>query len=449
MAGCGAALGAATPPRLGVSADSAAPSRSRLCALASDSAPSLQLAYARWMDHLRSTILVALGLACAAPVVGGCKKAGDAIDDVEAEQKPKPKPKEPESKPEPPFEPKGKYHGFSCGSCPCDAFCAAAPEIVTPNDDPKRADPECGRTAKVPSELGSKHTGAVAWFSVQGTKNVRPEHPKTCCYTYQTGPCGKGRPVRDGEAFCVADTIASDAWTRESALEIDAIAPEVRALGPRVVAPFAAHLRAMGALEHASIPAVSRMALDLVALGAPPDLIADAHVAALDEVRHARFALGLAKALDGRDESPGPLPLPVVEPGADVAKLAIETVVDGCVQETIGSALIRASARACTVPSLARALAAVADDEERHGVLAFRVARFLIGRLAPHARAEVEATIRAVVTSWSSSPSKQPAPPELGLLDPEAERAYAAEALAKVVAPAIELLLATTPVREA
>ena len=56
-------------------------------------------------------------------------------------------------------------------------------------------------------------------------------------------------------------------------------------------------------------PYVSRFALmDLAQRGAPPELIEAANSDSLDEIRHADLCFSIARALDGRSESPAPFP---------------------------------------------------------------------------------------------------------------------------------------------
>src|SRR5690349_3292760 len=51
------------------------------------------------------------------------------------------------------------------------------------------------------------------------------------------------------------------------------------------------------AREHAAVATFARLSLELLALGAPSDLVVAAHDAALDEVRHARQSYAIASAL--------------------------------------------------------------------------------------------------------------------------------------------------------
>src|SRR6185437_10769514 len=101
-----------------------------------------------------------------------------------------------------------------------------------------------------------------------------------CCYEIQ--PCGSGRPFLDEGRARSADARRGDGWRSEGD------APHVADLAPDVRARFAAAWTADALAEHASIASFGRFALELMAVGAPADLVAAAHRAALDEVEHAR-----------------------------------------------------------------------------------------------------------------------------------------------------------------
>src|SRR6185437_10815965 len=93
------------------------------------------------------------------------------------------------------------------------------------------------------------------------------------------------------------------------------VAPAERTTGmrgwgaPEVVAPRVDGLDALDAgaraslaetwtvlalLEHASVASFARVSLQLLAVGAPGDLVGATHQAALDEIRHARLCFALA-----------------------------------------------------------------------------------------------------------------------------------------------------------
>jgi hypothetical protein len=171
----------------------------------------------------------------------------------------------------------------------------------------------------------------------------------TCCYAV----CGPrqhrpviGRPPRDGDDIAIAPAIASSAWLATDPPHTEEI-PLEDAL-----------------LEHASVAAFARLSLSLLAFGAPPDLVARAHEAALDEIRHAQISFANA---GGGDIGPGPCPaFATLRAHPSLADLAEETYVDGCVGETIAALKLRLLAADATLLGMAR-------DEERHAELAWRI----------------------------------------------------------------------------
>jgi hypothetical protein len=135
---------------------------------------------------------------------------------------------------------------------------------------------------------------------------------------------------------------------------------------------LAAQWRDNGRTEHASVAAFARLTLDLMALGAPPDLIAAANRDSLDEIRHTEMCFSLARALDGRTEGPGPFPeasraatLPRPRTFA-LAKLAVDSLIDGALHEGVSARIIAKLAKRCEVPEIRAALKEIAADEGRH-----------------------------------------------------------------------------------
>ncbi|HWC75384.1 MAG TPA: hypothetical protein VG454_15725, partial [Gemmatimonadales bacterium] len=73
--------------------------------------------------------------------------------------------------------------------------------------------------------------------------------------------------------------------------------------------------------EHAAVAAFSKLALELMALGAPPDLVARANRAAIQEVEHARLCFAVASAYAGRALEPAPLPEALAGDTPDLSRL--------------------------------------------------------------------------------------------------------------------------------
>jgi len=138
-----------------------------------------------------------------------------------------------------------------------------------------------------------------------------------------------------------------------------------------------AWLVASAAIEHASVTAFRHLAHELSALGAPPDLVARAFAAADEEVQHAAAKCDLAR----RRGVAVTLPDVATPPVRDLAALARENVVEGCVRETWGALLATwQGAHAADVTARA-ALATIAVDESRHAELAWDVDDWARSRL--------------------------------------------------------------------
>lgn len=127
-------------------------------------------------------------------------------------------------------------------------------------------------------------------------------------------------------------------------------------------------------VEHASIASFSNLALRLIVVGAPPDLIAGAHRAALDEIEHARIAFAFAAAYGETSVGPAPFEEAArLRADGGLAALALETFVDGCIGETIAAVEAGVAASRATDPVIASALTAIAEDETRHAELAWSI----------------------------------------------------------------------------
>jgi len=130
-------------------------------------------------------------------------------------------------------------------------------------------------------------------------------------------------------------------------------------------------------MEHASVAAFARAALELMAVGAPPELLAGCAEAGADEVRHAQMCFALAAAYGGVALEPGPL-APVLPRAGGLVALACDTFREGCVGETIAALTALRSRRGCAAPAVDAALSAIAEDETRHAELAWATVAWAI-----------------------------------------------------------------------
>jgi hypothetical protein len=123
--------------------------------------------------------------------------------------------------------------------------------------------------------------------------------------------------------------------------------------------------------EHASVASFARATLELLAVAAPPALLAAHQRAGLQEIRHAERCFALARAYGGGAVDPGPIAVPLPR-GGGLARLACDTFVEGCVNETIGALLAARALEACTVTPVRDVLRIIAAEEAAHAALAWK-----------------------------------------------------------------------------
>jgi hypothetical protein len=175
----------------------------------------------------------------------------------------------------------------------------------------------------------------------------------------------RGRQLRRLGKVLLSGLETSSAWASTPfALSRDPARP--------VPTEVADQWRENGRTEHASVAAFARLTLDLMALGAPPSLIRAANQDALDEIRHTEICFALATAIDGQRVSPAPFPeaqrvstLPRSRTLA-LAKLAVDSLIDGALHEGVSARIIAKLAQRCEVPAITAALREIAADEGRH-----------------------------------------------------------------------------------
>lgn len=320
-------------------------------------------------------------------------------------------------------------------------------------------------------------------------------HDGKCTYT-GTKPCPGGRPLLDDGRPLVADVVADAAWSgpllpadpratsagtstpaltpsasrlaaasagtptpalTSSAARLAAASPTLASPAPRLgaatpaldpPAPLRAALAAAwledARSEHASVASFARATLELLALAAPPALVAACQRAGLDEVEHARVCFALAAGYAGAARGPGPLPAVAPRP-ADLVRLACDTFVEGCVGETTAALAAARAARRCADPAVAAALARISDDEADHAALAWATVAWAAGRGGEPVRAALRALadrLHADVLAAAAPPADPDADllARHGRLDLAARHACERDAWAQLIAPAVDEL---------
>jgi hypothetical protein len=204
----------------------------------------------------------------------------------------------------------------------------------------------------------------------------------------------RGRQLRRRGKVLLPALRTNPEWT-DRAMTLDALdAP----------AGLADQWRENGKTEHASVAAFARLTLDLMALGAPPRLVAAANQDALDEIRHAELCFSLATALDGRRTSPAPFPeaqrvatLSRSRPLA-LARLAVSSLVDGALHEGVSARIIARLAKRCEVPAIREMLRSIAADEGRHSAHGWNVVAWCLEQGGPQIGASLLGALRGLPT---------------------------------------------------
>ncbi len=192
-------------------------------------------------------------------------------------------------------------------------------------------------------------------------------------------------------------------------------------------------------LEHASVAAFAALALRLLAAGAPVSLIARAHEAALDEVRHAQIAFALASLYAGTQLGPGRFEAVTrASTDGDLRSLALETFADGCIGETAAAHQAELAAAAAQDPVVATALAGIAEDEARHGALAWSIVAWCVRGGAVTVEELLTITAGACARAGDSTDDLA----AHGVLGDRAAAAARADVLRDVVVPCLHALAA-------
>ncbi len=250
-------------------------------------------------------------------------------------------------------------------------------------------------------------------------------------------PCGVGRPFLVDFLERRAEAASRSDWTQP------ARGPELAAVSPADRALVAAHWTDVGLMEHASIAAFARFSLQLLALGAPADLIEETNRALADETRHARLCFALASSYGGAPVGPGRLDIAGALGGATPESILRTVIAEGCIGET-QAALEAAEARAlCTDAAVSDVLDAIARDEARHAELAWRFVSWLLTE-HPELRDVAESEFR-IVFAELAEPREASATPGLlaryGVLDAASRRRVRRTALESVIGPCVTSLL--------
>jgi hypothetical protein len=209
-----------------------------------------------------------------------------------------------------------------------------------------------------------------------------------CCYAFSSGACC-GRPLFAGGEPLLAALEQRGDW-----LDPELVAKLGGDASPGESALLAKAWLEDARMEHASIASFARFALDLLAFGAPAELVEAAQRAMGDEIRHARLCFSIAAAYSKTPLGPGPIPLDGVRPSIALAEAAAAAVREGCIGETVAALMLEQQAQSARSPALRAILRELAADEANHAELAWKFVRWALMSGGSHVRAAVEAAFR-------------------------------------------------------
>jgi hypothetical protein len=354
----------------------------------------------------------------------------------------------------------GSIPGNRCQyGCTQDSECAPGSVCLCGDPIGKCVSAKCSVDADCPGGLCASYVAmpgcdrpAFACLSPddQCISNADCPEPQRCTLNTQSfrvcqaPTCAAGRPFLIDGVSRTASRTDRDDWLGSCA------EPLVSGLSASTRERLAQAWSEAALMEHASIAAFARFTLELLAFGAPADLVARASRAMAEETRHAEQAFRLASAYAGHAIGPSSLAFEGSLTAADLESCAVTTLLEGCIGETLAALEASAALETATDPAVRDVLARVVEEESEHAELAYRFLKWALARSGGPLARRLESTFQAAMSEAASEPHLR--------LDPETEAQLAShgilsnarraalrrEVLRDVVAPCVEALLATS-----
>lgn len=144
-----------------------------------------------------------------------------------------------------------------------------------------------------------------------------------------------------------APLAARDDWRSSSVDDLSATLEARRRL-PEGLLPVLARVWTDAALRaHGAVAAYARFSLQLMSLGAPPQLLHGCSQAMQDEIAHAQACFSLARRYGGSDVGPGRLPAAELGSDPDLTAVVLDVVQRGCIREAVGALSAREALEHC------------------------------------------------------------------------------------------------------
>ena len=292
------------------------------------------------------------------------------------------------------------------GGCETDAGCGEGQVCVCEGAEPGLCltaacegpdSCETGRCARSRWDDGCDLVEGVYCETPEDTCSLNSDCPENMCgvrsleegWTCQSWECAIGRPpIVEGEVL-TAPLIEREGWSMPHATLVERLS----ALSTEAREALERAWEELAALEHSSVASFARATLELMALGAPAELLLETQRAAADEVKHAEEVYSWLSALKGLPVGPGAFPSERLSPRVDLRDITLSLAREACLCETLGVAEVSAARElvqgARGPEAISAHLAQVEADETRHAALAWRTLAWLMESATDTLRHEV------------------------------------------------------------
>ena len=217
--------------------------------------------------------------------------------------------------------------------------------VITNQTSTRISRDECSSTNELSANISFPVTNSTQVFNLldlaggNNTAEAYPDFDFLCHLAICNREIPSGRPFVDatgGTLQAMPKIVVGDqSWTGKSLGMINAWRTINTTSQSRYLLVEDWTQRALG--EHASVASFSAFSIALMTNQAPSNLVSDALMAGLDEVRHAKTSFEIASMLAGKDVLPGPLPPSNHEFHPDLTALAMAVAQEGCVDETLSA----------------------------------------------------------------------------------------------------------------
>ncbi|HET9952975.1 MAG TPA: ferritin-like domain-containing protein [Polyangiaceae bacterium] len=207
----------------------------------------------------------------------------------------------------------------------------------------------------------------------------------------------------------------------------------------------------IGLMEHASIAAFARFALQLTSFGAPADLLTRAARAMADETRHAQQAFSLASRYGGASLGPGRLDIQGSLADLDLENTVLTAFVEGCIGETVAALEAEVALSGAIDPAVRCVLHAVTEEETQHAELAWLFVQWALPQLGTSFAGKLRQSLldaqRAALAALLAEPETEGDATlrAHGILPEYQRRALRVRLLNEVISPCAESLLGKAP----